>query len=486
MAVLFNLGSNIFLGEISYITQALTAVLQLGVTMDYSIFLLSSYEELKPSYKHREDAMAEAISRTFTSVAGGSITTIAGFAALLFMTFTLGRDLGIVMIKGVFMGVFCCITVLPAMILLFEKAIQKTTHKPVIPALTGLSDFLTRFNKLWLVLFLVLLLPAKYGNDHVDLYYNLDSGLPKDLESSIANTKLSDEYNMSSVYMLMFDSQLDAMDKSDMIEQIKKTDGVQWALGLSSILGSSFPESFIPSDLLEIFRSNNRELAFVCSDFPTATDPANKQIAAINEILKSHDKDAMIIGEAPLMKDLQDVTDIDLQTVNTISMAAIFLIIMIVFKSISLPFILVMVIEFAIFVNMAIPYYAGTPLPFVASIVIGTIQLGATIDYAILMTNRYVSERTQGLSKKEAIQIAHRTSTKPIITSGLSFFAATFGVGLYSSIDMISAITNLLSRGAVISTIVVLGLLPAMFMIFDPLICRTTGELRKQKVWKTT
>lgn len=286
--------------------------------------------------------------------------------------------------------------------------------------------------------------------------------------------------------MLMFDSQLDAMDKSDMIEQIKKTDGVQWALGLSSILGSSFPESFIPSDLLEIFRSNNRELAFVCSDFPTATDPANKQIAAINEILKSHDKDAMIIGEAPLMKDLQDVTDIDLQTVNTISMAAIFLIIMIVFKSISLPFILVMVIEFAIFVNMAIPYYAGTPLPFVASIVIGTIQLGATIDYAILMTNRYVSERTQGLSKKEAIQIAHRTSTKPIITSGLSFFAATFGVGLYSSIDMISAITNLLSRGAVISTIVVLGLLPAMFMIFDPLICRTTGELRKQKVWKTT
>lgn len=484
MAVIFNLGSNIFLGQISYITQALTAVLQLGVTMDYSIFLLSSYEELKPSYEHREDAMAEAISRTFTSVAGGSTTTIAGFAALLFMTFTLGRDLGIVMIKGVFMGVFCCITVLPAMILLFEKAIQKTTHKPIIPALTGLSDFLTRFNKLWLLLFLVLLLPAKYGNDHVDLYYNLDSGLPKDLDSSIANAKLSEEYEMSSVYMLMFDSRIDAMDKGEMIEQIKETDGVKWALGLSSILGSSFPESFIPADLLDIFQSGELELAFVCSDYATATDPANAQIASINQILKSYDEQAMIIGEAPLMKDLQDVTDVDLQTVNTISMAAIFLIIMFVFKSISLPVILVLVIEFAIFVNMAIPYYQGTPLPFVASIVIGTIQLGATIDYAILMTNRYVAERAGKASKKDAVRIAHRASTKPIITSGLSFFAATFGVGLYSSIDMISAITNLLSRGAIISTIVVLGLLPAMFMVFDPVICRTTGELRKKKVWK--
>lgn len=484
MAILFNLGSNIFLGEISYITQALTAVLQLGVTMDYSIFLLDSYEELKPSYKNREDAMAEAISRTFTSVAGGSTTTVAGFAALLFMTFTLGRDLGIVMIKGVFMGVLCCITVLPAMILLFEKAIQKTTHKPIIPAMTGLSDFLTKYNKVWLVLFLLLLVPAKYGNDHVDLYYNLDSGLPKDLESSIANTKLSDEYDMSSVYMLMFDSRMDGMDKGEMIEQIKETDGVKWALGLSSILGSAFPESFIPSDLLDMFQSGELELAFVCSDYTTATDPANAQIASINTILKSYDENAMIIGEAPLMKDLQDVTDVDLQTVNTVSMAAIFLIIMIVFKSISLPFILVMVIEFAIFVNMAIPYYAGTPLPFVASIVIGTIQLGATIDYAILMTNRYVTERANGLTKKESIRIAHRTSTKPVITSGMSFFAATFGVGLYSSIDMISAITNLLSRGAIISTIVVLGLLPAMFSIFDPLICRTTGELRKKKVWK--
>lgn len=483
MAVVFNLGSNIFLGQISYITQALAAVLQLGVTMDYSIFLLSCYEELKPSYEHREDAMAEAISRTFASVAGGSTTTIAGFAALLFMTFMLGRDLGIVMIKGVFMGVFCCITVLPAMIMLAEKAIRKTTHKPVIPALTGLSDFLTRFNKVWLVLFLILFLPAKYGNDHVELYYNLDSGLPADLESSVANTKLSEEYDMSSVYMLMFDSEMDKTDKSDMVSQIKEIDGVKWALSLSSILGSSFPESFVPTDLREIFQSGSLELAFVCSDYPTATADANAQIGTVNDIMKSYDPGAMIIGEAPLMKDLQDVTDVDLQTVNSISMAAIFIIIMFVFKSISLPFILVIVIEFAIFVNMAIPYYTGTPLPFVASIVIGTIQLGATIDYAILMTNRYVSERSAGMAKKEAIKIAHRTSTKPIITSGMSFFAATFGVGLYSSIDMISAITNLLSRGAIISTVVVLGLLPAMLSVFDPLICRTTGELRKQKVW---
>lgn len=484
MAVLYNLGSNIFLGQISYITQALTAVLQLGVTMDYSIFLLSSYEELKSGYEHREDAMAEAISRTFTSVAGGSTTTIAGFAALLFMTFTLGRDLGIVMIKGVFMGVFCCVTVLPAMILLFEKAIRKTTHRPIIPALTGLSDFLTKYNKLWLILFLVLLLPAKYGNDHVDLYYNLDSGLPEDLDSSIANTKLSEEYDMASVYMLMYDSQMDALDKSRMIEQVKEIDGVKWALSLSSILGSSFPESFVPDNLKDIFQSNGLELAFVCSDYSTATAPANAQITAVNHILKSYDSTAMIIGEAPLMKDLQDVTDVDLMTVNNVSMAAIFLIIMIVFKSISLPFILVMVIEFAIFVNMAIPYYTGTPLPFVASIVIGTIQLGATIDYAILMTNRYVSERAAGVAKKKAIQIAHRTSTKPVITSGMSFFAATFGVGLYSSIDMISSITNLLSRGAIISTIVVLGLLPAMLSVFDPIICRTTGNLRKKRAWE--
>jgi hypothetical protein len=427
--------------------------------------------------------MAEAIARTFTSVAGGSTTTISGFAALLFMTFTLGRDLAIVMIKGVCMGVICCVTVLPAMILIFEKPIDKTTHKPIIPALTGVSDFLTKHNKLWLVLFLILILPARYGNNNVELYYNLDSGLPDTLDSAIANTKLSEEYDMASVYMLLYDNSMDSIDKSDMIEQVKEVDGVKWALSLSSILGKSFPESFVPDDLKEIFQSDGLELAFVCSDYSTATDPANAQIASINTILKSYDDSAMIIGEAPLMKDLQDVTDVDLQTVNSVSMAAIFIIIMFVFKSISLPIILVLVIKFAIYVNMAIPYYSGTPLPFVASIVIGTIQLGATIDYAILMTNRYVTERSNGASKKEAIQIAHRTSTKPVITSGMSFFAATFGVGVYSSIDMISAITNLLSRGAIISTISVLALLPAMFMIFDPIICRTTSELRKKKIW---
>lgn len=481
VGIVYNLGSNIVLGQISYITQALTAVLQLGVTMDYSIFLLSSYEENKKKYANNEDAMAHAISATFVSVAGSSITTVAGFAALMFMTFALGKDLGVVMIKGVVIGVICCITLLPALILIFDKLIDRTSHKPIIPEMVKGSQFITKHYKIWLVLFIIILAPAIYGNNHVGLYYNIDSGLPKTLDSSAANAKLEEDFNMNSVYMILMSDDLSAKDKTAMLDEIKDEKGIKWALGINSIIGADIPQDVLPDDIDEIFQNGGYEIAFVCSDYKAATQEQNSQIASVSKIVKDYDASAMVIGESPLMKDLEDVTNVDLLTVNIISVAAIFLIIMIVYKSISLPIILVSVIEFAICVNMAIPYYSNTTLPFVASIVIGTIQLGATVDYAILMTGRYKTERVAGNSKKEAIKIAHRTSMKPIITSGLSFFAATFGVGVYSSIDMISSITTLLSRGAIISTIVVLGVLPAMFMIFDKVICYTTIGMRPKK-----
>lgn len=481
VGIVYNLGSNIFLGEISYITQALTAVLQLGVTMDYSIFLLSRYEENKKKSSDRETAMADAIAATFTSVAGSSVTTVAGFAALMFMTFALGRDLGVVMIKGVIIGVICCVTLLPALILIFEKLIDKTTHKPLMPAMKRLSDFITRHHIVWLVVFLVMLVPAVYGNNNVKLYYNIDKGLPASLDSSKANEKLSKDFDMKSVYMVLLKDGLSSKEKSTLLNEIEDVKGVKWALGLDSVMGGLVPEDILPSDLRKTLQTDNYEIQFVCSDYSAATDEANAQIKKITKLVKSYNEESMVIGEAPLMKDLQDVTDVDLVMVNTVSIIAIFIIIMIVFKSISLPVILVAVIEFAICVNMAIPYYMGTELPFVASIVIGTIQLGATVDYAILMTSRYKTERMAGLSKNEAIKVAHRTSMKPVITSGISFFAATFGVGLYSSIDMISSITALLSRGAIISTVVVLVLLPTMFKIFDKVICYTTIGMRPKK-----
>lgn len=481
VGIVYNLGSNIFLGEISYITQALTAVLQLGVTMDYSIFLLSRYEENKKKANDRETAMADAIAATFTSVAGSSVTTVAGFAALMFMTFALGRDLGIVMIKGVIIGVICCVTLLPALILIFEKLIDKTTHKPLMPTMKRLSDFITRHHIVWLVVFLVMLVPAVYGNNNVKLYYNIDKGLPASLDSSKANEKLSKDFDMKSVYMVLLKDGLSSKEKSTLLNEIEDVKGVKWALGLDSVMGGLVPEDILPSDLRKTLQTDNYEIQFVCSDYSAATDEANAQIKKITKLVKSYNEESMVIGEAPLMKDLQDVTDVDLVMVNTVSIIAIFIIIMIVFKSISLPVILVAVIEFAICVNMAIPYYMGTELPFVASIVIGTIQLGATVDYAILMTSRYKAERMAGLSKNEAIKVAHRTSMKPVITSGISFFAATFGVGLYSSIDMISSITALLSRGAIISTVVVLVLLPTMFKIFDKVICYTTIDMRPKK-----
>lgn len=483
VAIIYNLGSNSFLGEISYITQALTAVLQLGVTMDYSIFLLNTYEENKIRFEgDKNRAMAHAIANTFKSVCGSSVTTIAGFAALCTMTFTLGRDIGIVMSKGVVIGVICCVTLLPSMILIFDKPIEKTKHKSLIPNLDKVSGFITRHYRVWLILFLVLLGPAIYGNNHTKVYYNIDKSLPKDLDSSVANQKLGDEFHMNNVYMVMLKNGMESKDKKNLIEELDQVDGIQWVIGMDSLVGANFPDTMIPDDVKSMLKSDNYELQFVCSDYKTATDEVNEQIRQVDEIVKSYGKENMVIGEAPLTKDLADVTDVDLKNVNLVSIAAIFLIIMIVFKSISLPVILVAIIEFAIFVNMGIPFYTNTELPFVASIVIGTIQLGATVDYAILMTSKYQKARYRGASKMEAISQAHKSSMKSILISGISFFAATFGVGMYSRIDMISSICNLLSRGAIISTIVVICVLPAMFMIFDKVICKTSIGFQPKKI----
>lgn len=474
LAVVYNLGSNIFLGEVCYITKSLTAVLQLGVTMDYSIFLLNSFEAYKKKYDAKDRAMAHAIADTFKSVAGSSVTTIAGFLALCVMTFALGRDMGIVMAKGVVIGVICCVTVLPAMILVFDGVIEKTKHKPLIRSMDKPSGFITKHYKVWLLIFLILLYPAVYGNNHTQIYYNIDKSLPATLDSNVSNEKLKEDFDMSTVHMVLLKNGLDSKEKTQMLDQIDKVDGVKWSLGMNSLIGPTFPESMIPSNIKEMLQSDNYEVQFICSEYSSATDECNAQLDEIQKIVKKYSPESMVIGEAPLMKDLQDTTDVDLQRVNILSMAAIFVIILFVFKSISLPFILLAVIEFAIFVNMAIPYYQGVTLPFVASIVIGAIQLGATVDYAILMTSNYQKQRHLGKTKKEAISIAHKFSMKSIIVSGCSFFAATFGVALYSKVDMIGAICTLLARGAVISTIVVLLVLPAMFMVFDPIIVHTS------------
>ena len=474
LAVVYNLGTNIFFGEVCYITKSLTAVLQLGVTMDYSILLLNSFETYKKKYDSKDRAMAHAIADTFKSVAGSSVTTIAGFLALCVMTFALGRDMGIVMAKGVVIGVICCITTLPAMILVFDGVIEKTKHKPLVKSLDKASGFITKHYKVWLLVFLVMLYPAVYGNNHTQIYYNIDKSLPATLDSNVSNEKLKEDFDMSTVHMILLKNGMDSKEKTQMLDQIDKVDGVKWSLGMNSLIGPTFPESMIPSNIKKMLQSDNYEVQFVCSEYSSATDECNAQLDAIQKIVKKYSPESMVIGEAPLMKDLQDTTNVDLQRVNILSMAAIFLIILFVFKSISLPFILLFVIEFAIFVNMAIPYYQGVTLPFVASIVIGAIQLGATVDYAILMTSNYQKQRHLGKTKKDSISIAHKFSMKSIIVSGCSFFAATFGVALYSRVDMIGAICTLLARGAVISTIVVLLVLPAMFMVFDPIIVHTS------------
>ncbi|MCI7418899.1 MAG: efflux RND transporter permease subunit [Clostridium sp.] len=481
MAIVYNMGTNMVFGEISYITQALTAILQLGVTMDYSIFLLESYEANKVRYDgDKNRAMAHAISNTFTSVTSSSVTTIAGFAALCFMTFKLGMDLGLVMAKGVIIGVIVCLTVLPALILCFDKAIDKTTHKNLIPNLDGLSKKIVKGWPVVLVLFLVLLGPAMYGNSNYKIYYDIAGALPQSLDSAVANKKLEEKFNMNSTHIVLMKNGMASKEKSEMLKKIEDVKGVKWALGIDSFKGVSIPSSMIPKKLESKLKSDNYEIAFVCSDYKAATDKVNSQIADINKIVKKYSKDSMVIGEAPLTKDLQDVTDIDLVNVNYVSVAAIFLIILITFKSILIPVILVMVIEFAIFLNMSVPFYTHESLPFVASIVIGTIQLGATVDYAILMTSRYHKERVvRRKSKKEAIDIAHKTSIKSIMISGMCLFASTFGVTMSSSIDMIKSICTLLSRGAVISTIVVILVLPAMLTVFDKWICKTTWDMRK-------
>lgn len=475
IAILYNLGSNYFLGEISYITKALAAVLQLGVTLDYSIFLMHSYEEQQERYDgDKERAMAHAIAHTFSSVIGSSVTTIAGFIALCFMTFTLGMDIGVVMVKGVIFGVIACVTILPSMILCCDKMIEKTKHKPFLPDIGRISDKVTKRYLIYVVIFLVLLFPAIYGNNHTQVYYNLDETLPKDLPSIIANEKLKEDYNMNTTHMILVDSDTPSSEVGKMVHEMDDVDGVKWALGLDALVGPGVPSSMIPESISNILKNDNYQLLLVNSEYKVASDELNLQIKELNKILHNYDKGGMLIGEGPLTSDLIDITDKDFRTVSTVSIGIIFLIILILFKSISLPFILVGVIEFAIFVNMGIPYYTGTKLPFVASIVIGTIQLGSTVDYAILMTTRYKRERNHGAGKYDAITTAHQASAQSIMVSALSFFAATIGVGLYSNIDMISSLCILMARGALISMVVVIFVLPSMFMVFDKVIVKTS------------
>ena len=474
-AIVYNLGSNVFLGQVSYITKALTAVLQLGVTMDYSIFLLNSFEENKRRFPDdRTTAMGFAISNTFRSIVGSSVTTIAGFAALCFMTFALGKDLGIVMAKGVIIGVLCCVTILPALILTFDRQIERTGHRPLIQSVDRVSGFFIRHYRLWTGIFLILLLPAAYGNGHTEVYYDIARSLPASLPGNVAAEKLEEDFDMNTVYMIMTDKNMESKEKAALMEEIEQVDGVQWCISMRSLAGPMVPENMIPKKIKSMLQSGDTELMFLCSSCDAATPEANRQIAAVSQIAKSHDPSSMVIGEAPLMRDLENVTSVDIRNVNLASVIAIFVIILLVFKSLSLPVILVAVIEFAIAVNMAVPFYQHTSLPFVASIVIGTIQLGATVDYAIVMTSRYIRERKDGKDKKEAVRIAHKTNMLSIITSALSLFAATYGVALYSKVDMIGAICTLLARGAIISMLVVVTLLPAMFLIFDKVICRTT------------
>lgn len=441
IAIVYNLGTNVFFGEISYITKALAAVLQLGVTMDYSIFLMHSYQEQQVRYNgDKERAMAHAISQTFSSVIGSSVTTVAGFIALCFMSFTLGKDIGIVMAKGVIFGVLVCVTVLPSMILCCDKLIEKTKHKPLLPDIGRISDKVTKRYVIYVVAFVILLFPAIYGNNHTGVYYNLDESLPKDLPSVIANTKLKEDYNMNTTHMILVDSSVAGSDVKKMSQEIEKVDGVKWVLGLDNLVGSGVPADMLPESVTGMLKNDKYQLLMVNSTYKVATDKVNKQIEQIDKIMDKYDKGAMLVGEGPLTKDLINITDTDFKRVSAVSIGIVFVIILLLFKSVTIPVILVGVIEFAIFVNMGIPFYTGTKLPFVASIVIGTIQLGATVDYAILMTTRYQRERSRGAGKFDAITTAHKFSAQSIIVSAFSFFAATIGVGLYSNIDMISSL----------------------------------------------
>ncbi len=475
MAILYNLGSNMISGEICYITQALAAVLQLGVTMDYSIFLWHSYEENQARFPgDKKRAMSHAISNTLGSVLSSSTTTVAGFVALCFMTFTLGLDLGVVMAKGVLIGVICCVTVLPSMLLIFDKPISKTKHRPLVPDLGKMAPFIVKHYKVFVAIFLIALGPALYGYTHTDVYYDLAGTLPKDLPSVQANEKLDETFQMNTTHILLLDSGVSPKDVRDMTSKMEEVGGVSSVIGLESVVGAAVPLEMIPDDIKGKLMNENYQMMLVSSEYKIASEEVNQQIAELNHILKEYAPSGMLIGEAPCTKDLITITDKDFKVVSIISIIAVFLIILLTFQSITVPLILVSVIEFAIFINMGLPAYTGTVLPFIASVVIGTIQLGATVDYAILMTTRYRKERQRGADKQEAVTIALSTSISSIIGSALSFFAATVGVALYSRIDMIGSLCTLMSRGAIISMFVAIFILPAMFMVFDKVICATS------------
>lgn len=489
MAIVYNMGTNFIQGEISFITEALAAVLQLAVTIDYSIFLWHSYKEEKEKHPgDNKEAMAVAIGKTITSVVSSSITTVAGFLALCFMSYELGMDMGIVMAKGVVIGVICCITVLPSMILVFDKALEKTMHKDLVPSLEKPSKFIIKHHAAFIVLFIVVLIPAVYGQINTNVYYNLTDTLPKDLNSVIANTKLDEEYNMATTHMLLVDADMQPKEVNSMLDEMGKVDGVSFSMSLDTLIGPSIPREIVPESVTKILKSDKWQLMLIGSEYKVASDEENAQIDELSKILKSYDKDGMLIGEAAATKDLIDITDHDFKVVNIVSIAAIFIIILIALRSVSLPIILVAVIEFAITVNMGVPCFTNTTIPFIASVVIGTIQLGATVDYAILMTTRYKTERNAGKDKHEAVTIALSTSMKSIMVSALGFFASTFGVGVYSSVDMISQLCTLMSRGAIISMITVICILPSMLMLFDKVIINTTMGMKKKenKLYKLT
>lgn len=484
IAIVLNLGSNVFFGEISFITKALSAVLQLAVTMDYSIFLWHSYQEQKIRYDNdKQRAMAHAIKATISSVVGSSITTIAGFLALCFMSYTLGFDLGIVMAKGVVLGVISCITLLPALILTFDKVIEKTRHKPLMPKMKKLSEFIIKRAGIFVIIFTIVAVPAYvcYQKTNDEVYYQLSESLPDDMDCVIANTKLSEKFQVGATHMVLADAGLSQKETKSMLKDIENTKGVKYALSLESVVGTMVPEEMIPDSIMEIFKSDNYRLILINSEYATASDEVNKQCDELAKVIKQYDKNAMLIGEGPCTKDLIEITDKDFKVVNAISLIAIFVIILCVTRSISLPIILVAVIEVAIFINLGLSSLMGTELPFIAPICISTIQLGATVDYAILMTTRYKRERSRGQNKKQSIYIALTTSIPSIVVSALGFFAATFGVAVYSNVDMISSLCILMARGALISMACVILILPAIFVFLDKIICKTTiGMLPKK------
>ena len=483
IAIVINLGTNYFMGEISYITKALSAVLQLAVTMDYSIFLWHSYNEHRASYPDRLEAMGRAIHETLTSVVGSSITTIAGFIALCFMSFTLGRDLGIVIAKGVLLGVLSCVTVLPAMILVLDKPLQKTMHRSIIPQMGKLSKGIVKIFPVFLVLFVALVIPFYYGYDKTndEVYYDMGECLPENIDYVTANRKLQDEFNVASTHMILVDANLPSKDVKAMAKEMEAVDGVKYVIGLDTLLGSRLPEAFLPDAVTSTLKSDRWQLLLINSEYRVASAAVNTQIDALNTILKRYDEGAMLIGEGPCMKDMIETTDTDFKVVNTISIVAIFVIILLVEKSISLPFILVAVIELAIFINLGLPHFLGQSLPFIAPICISTIQLGATVDYAILMTTRYKTERAAGQDKRTAVTTALSTSIPSILVSALGLFAATFGVAVYSDIDIISSMCSLMARGAIISMFCVVLILPAMLMLFDKIIRATTLGFKAKK-----